>query len=291
MLELERFWRSCMHFGVDIWLFYPRYSVGQALKNVEKAGFKYIEYPYEYFRDYEERELEARVKEIAEVSQSYSVEPYQLHAPYGDLCYQLASSDEKIRERATRKLEEWVRYASILGVSVLVVHFAFTRPHQQLTYVEAARRVAEINVKLARRLSKAGEEYGVKIAFENCVEPWFGASPADVLWLISEVGSEHLGACLDTGHANVNRIDVALAVKQLAHSLIATHLHDNNSRHDQHYPPLMGTIDWKRMMRSFKDINYKYPLIFEIPGNWGRSGDINQLELLKIVAHHLNSLV
>ena len=70
-----------MHFGVDIWLFYPRYSVGQAFESVEKAGFKYIEYPYEYFRDYEERELGTRIKEMAEVAQSYSIEPYQLHAP------------------------------------------------------------------------------------------------------------------------------------------------------------------------------------------------------------------
>jgi len=256
-----------MEFGIDIGIFYPYYSIEQALHLTEEAGFEYIEYPCEYFKDYDEHGLEKHMKEVAKIAEAYSIKPYQLHATYGEINFQLASSEKKVREEATRKIEEWIRYASMLNAPILVIHPAFIRPLQDATYMEATKRIAEINVKLAKRLARTGEEYDVKIAFENCPEPWFGGSPADLLWLISRANSDYIGACLDTGHANINQLDSAQSIRQLSNHLIATHIHDNNARDDQHYLPLMGTIDWKEVMRAFKDISYKYSLIFEVREN------------------------
>ncbi len=280
-----------MDFGVDISIFYPYYSVEEALNAVEKAGFRYIEYPYEYFRNYEEHSLENRVKEIADIAGSFNVKPYQLHAAYGEINFRLGSLDEKSRESAIRETEKWIRYANILDTPVLVVHLAFTRPIQTISYIDAVKRIAKLNLELARRLAKVGEEYNIKIAFENCLEPWFGASPTDLIWLLSEANSEYLGACLDTGHANVNRLNVAEAVRQLRQFLIATHIHDNNARHDQHYPPFIGTIDWREVVAAFKEIRYKYPLIYEVFGNGRRKEGSSQLTLLKIITKFFNNLV
>ena len=134
---------------------------------------------------------------------------------------------------------------------------------------------------------KFAEDHGVKIAFENCLEPWFGGSPADLLWFISNVDSDYIGICLDTGHIHANHLDVGQAIRQVGDHLIATHIHDNNGRHDQHYPPLMGTIDWRKVMKAFREINYKYPLIFEVRGNMEKGKKINQIRLLEKIASYL----
>jgi len=276
-----------MEFGLDIGIFYPSFTIEEALNLTEKSKFRYIEYPYEYFKNHEKSNLEEYMVKISKIAESYSVEPYQLHAIYGEINFQLASVDEKGRKEAINKIEKWIKYSYILNVPVLVVHFAFTRSLQNQTYMKAVERVAQINVKLAKKIAKTAEEYDIKIAFENCLEPWFGGSPADLLWFISNVDSDYIGICLDTGHIHANHLDVGQAIRQVGDHLIATHIHDNNGRHDQHYPPLMGTIDWRKVMKAFREINYKYPLIFEVRGNMEKGKKINQIRLLEKIASYL----
>jgi sugar phosphate isomerase/epimerase len=69
---------------------------------------------------------------------------------------------------------------------------------------------------------------------------------------------------LDVGHANVNKLDPSLFVENLGESLVATHIHDNNGFEDQHLPPLMGSIDWNKLVNAFSKINYRKPLILEV---------------------------
>ena len=204
-----------MEFGIDIVVFYPDYNVEEALRLTEKNGFKYIEYPYEYFKEHENEGLESYVKEVSKLSESYSVKPYQLHAKYGLINFDLASPDEKVREKATRIIEEWIKYANILNTPVLVVHYAFTRALQEKTYMEAVKRVAEINVGLAKRLAKTGEEYSVKITAEQVIIT-SGSSPAILLTLgaLCESGDEIILS--DPGYAcypNFIRFIEAKAVK------------------------------------------------------------------------------
>lgn len=72
-----------------------------------------------------------------------------------------------------------------------------------------------------------------------------------------------IGICLDFGHAHVDG-DVADAIDTVSEHLIATHVHDNRGRADQHLLPFEGTIDWAAALTAVQKIGYDGPFIFEI---------------------------
>lgn len=280
-----------MEFGIDLWLLHPVYEVEDALARAEDEGFSFIEYPYEIFEKVGADDLEGYARRISDYASALSLRPYQLHAEYGEINFELASSDAATRKRALRRLARWVELGSILGVRVLVTHIAFMRPSQEVGYGRALQRLVGLNVSIVKSLARRAEEHGIRIALENPLEPWFGASPLDLLYLVEETDPDIVGVCFDTGHANVNRLDVARAVEQLEGHIIATHIHDNDGRGDNHLPPLMGSIDWRRVMGAFRKAGGS-PLMYEVSGGYPSSRRMadNRLELLKIVTGHLRGL-
>lgn len=70
-------------------------------------------------------------------------------------------------------------------------------------------------------------------------------------------------ACLDVGHANVtheNNIDI---IRTLKGKLKAIHLHDNDGIVDSHEQLGKGNIDFKRIFKSLKKINFDGYVIIE----------------------------
>lgn len=93
------------------------------------------------------------------------------------------------------------------------------------------------------------EEQEVRIAIENVVTP---LSKTDVLRkLVDEYDSDHLGLCLDTGHANLNET-VSGAIRNCGPRLLATHIADNRGKEDDHLVPFQGEIDWYQTYRLLK---------------------------------------
>jgi protein FrlC len=80
---------------------------------------------------------------------------------------------------------------------------------------------------------------------------------ADGLRMIREIGSERLGICLDTGHANVNGEDMGQVVKNLANVPLHIHIDDNNGDNDAHMIPGEGSIDYKPLARALSEIDYQ----------------------------------
>lgn len=129
---------------------------------------------------------------------------------------------------------------------------------------EAVEKTRLANIGFFKEASKQASEHGVEIAVENRLENGYGALPKDLSELLKEVNNDCFGICLDVGHANVNKLDPSSFVESLGESLVATHIHDNNGLEDQHLPPLMGNIDWNKLVNAFLKIGYRKPLILEV---------------------------
>ena len=71
------------------------------------------------------------------------------------------------------------------------------------------------------------------------------------------------GICLDFGHAFLGG-DVADAVETVAEHLIATHVHDNHRRDDEHLVPYLGSIDWDAALMSMQKIGYDGTYLMEL---------------------------
>ena len=75
--------------------------------------------------------------------------------------------------------------------------------------------------------------------------------------MIREIGSERLGICLDTGHANVNGEDLAQAVEMLKGVPLHIHIDDNKGDSDTHAIPGEGSIAFAPFVQALQAINYQ----------------------------------
>ena len=137
-------------------------------------------------------------------------------------------------------------------------------------------------------------EYALKrnlnIAYENMT---YGKCPGyctyidQLVHLIDTYGDDRIGACLDTGHANMVYADQYEAILKLGHRLHCTHINDNLGKDDLHLPPFSGTVKWETVMKALREINYPGVLNLEIglnneaPDDLKDAGAKYSLETLK----------
>jgi fructoselysine 3-epimerase len=80
---------------------------------------------------------------------------------------------------------------------------------------------------------------------------------ADGLRMISEIKSERLGICLDTGHANINGEDLAQVVRTCQGVPFHIHIDDNQGDSDAHVIPGEGSINYKPFVQHSRESTTK----------------------------------
>ena len=171
----------------------------------------------------------------------------------------LASTDPEARAHAVRETEKALHIARRLPVPVLVAHLGIPRTQRSEGAGDsraAARRSMEELLRIA-------EPLGVRIAVE--VIPNELSRAGSIVHFV-EHDLEGAGICLDFGHAHLDG-DVVDAVETVSEHLIATHVHDNRGRSDDHLLPFDGTIDWAGTLLAVQKIGYDGPFTFEIVPN------------------------
>jgi sugar phosphate isomerase/epimerase len=68
---------------------------------------------------------------------------------------------------------------------------------------------------------------------------------------------------MDFGHAFLGG-DVPDAIETAAEHLIATHVHDNHGRGDDHLVPFRGSIDWDAALVTMMKIGYEGTYLLEL---------------------------
>jgi sugar phosphate isomerase/epimerase len=131
-------------------------------------------------------------------------------------------------------------------------------------HLDAARATLDEVLPVAEKL-------GVAIALENIFKPLNTVD--DVLTLIKEFPSPCLGACFDSGHANImehgkndpeciacdrfGKVGVPVpweenVLDRMLPHIVNCHLHDNCAVRDDHDLPGRGSIDWKRVFARLR---------------------------------------
>ena len=177
----------------------------------------------------------------------------------------IASVDPDARARAVGEAERALHIARRLAVPVLVAHLGVPRYQPRDPEIgpqdtrAAARRSIEELMRLAQPL-------GVRVAVE--VLPNELSRAGSLVHFVEEDVklddvAEEAGICLDFGHAHLDG-DVVEAIETVSEHLIATHVHDNAGRSDDHLLPFDGTIDWPSALTAVQKIGYEGPLMLEI---------------------------
>lgn len=107
------------------------------------------------------------------------------------------------------------------------------------------------------RFEKIGEtaaKYGFTIAIENSIFPDHFFSVLD------RFTTPEFGHCFDCGHWNAFLKDQKV-IEKYSERLVATHIHDNDGKHDLHLLPFDGCADWDDIAKKFAGAEFSRKMI------------------------------
>lgn len=153
-------------------------------------------------------------------------------------------------------LAEAIATAQALGADIVKVSMDLIRPRP----VAASRFHPDVMAQIKavasrlRQMAPAAEAAGVKIAVENHCDTF----SEEILWLLDQVDSPLVGACIDTVNALMVMEDPMKAIENLAPRAFTNHFRDDRIEFKRHGFKLTGTalgdgdIDIKRAYEIIK---------------------------------------
>jgi len=255
-----------MKVSTSLNVFNCSFSRHEAIRRCAAAGFQVLDMNYWDLQNEMLRiswnEEEAWAKSIRAYADELGVRFSQMHGPvHGGTFTNLVAG--LTLDSFVGLAERSLRTAAILGIPWVVFHPSDIAKDGKETYQE----ILDFNMDFYHRLLPVLEETGVGIALENgCSVPGYNrffTNAEELAQLVDALDHRLVGACWDTGHAHVQKIDQASAFRILGGRLKATHIHDNNGASDQHLLPYQGTINWTELVGALKEIQYRGDFTYE----------------------------
>jgi sugar phosphate isomerase/epimerase len=252
-------------FGVSTHLYHAQRLCRDHLLEIAAHGFECVEvYSTRTHFDYHNP---AAVADLQQWLAEAGLQLRSIHAPTAEAftggrwsgSLSLASGDPDARARAVSETAKALHIARRIPAAVLVAHLGLPRaqPRDAATGPNDSRAGARRSIE---ELVQVAEPLGVQIAVE--VIPNELSRAGSIVHFV-EQDLEGIGICLDFGHAHLDG-DVVDAVETVSEHLIATHVHDNRGRTDDHLLPFDGTIDWAGTLLAVQKVGYEGPFMFEI---------------------------
>ncbi len=193
------------------------------------------------------------------VLQRCDIFPHTIHTPMSGV--NLASSNKDIRRDGIARVADALRFLGELGGRTAIVH-----PTGIADSAETPYALENVGAKLGyaydsvSELVRVAEQTGVRIALENLPNRSAPDRPLNSMQqlraFITGFPSEHVGLCLDTGHARICSLDPAEQARVASERLYALHIQDVDGYEDCHWVPGSGVIDWSALGTALSDINF-----------------------------------
>lgn len=253
-----------MQFGISTHLFHDQRLDREHLAQIASFGFDEVElFATRSHFDYRDP---AAIETLAGWLAETGLTLRSVHAPITDQfgagdqwapTFSNATADAAKRQAAVEATGAALAIAKRIPFSVLVVHLG--TPESKASAGDNNRAAAGRSVEEICRLA---EPLGVRVALE--VIPNALSTPNELVAMLDrDVESPMAGVCLDFGHAFLGG-DVPDAVETVAEHLIATHVHDNRRRSDDHLVPYRGAIDWDAALMSMQKVGYDGTYMMEL---------------------------
>jgi sugar phosphate isomerase/epimerase len=252
-----------MRFGISTHLYHDRPLEPAHLEQIRGYGFETIELfaTRSHFDYHDESAMAALAGWLAETGLTLN----SVHAPIitgaaggnWGTNYSNAAADKARREAAVAETAAALQIARRVPFEVLVVHLGTPAAKSQ-----AGDNTRASALRSAEEICRLAEPLGVRVAFE-VIPNELSTVASLVTMLESGLDAPHAGICLDFGHAHLMG-DVADAVETAAEHVIATHVHDNRGREDDHLVPYRGTINWDMALMTMQKIGFDATYLLEL---------------------------
>lgn len=247
-----------------------KYPVLEQVERIHRAGFDYLDFNFSDWSDSEKSPFAQEnwrewVQSVRDYSDAHGIRFTQAHGPL----YNVFGEDTPLKRQLDRLSVQSIEAAAIMGIPWIVYH-AGTEPGE----FDAAHiaSLKEKNLRWFAPIVEACEKYNVGLAIENMASAFgkhhgakscYCSNTDDLIDLVDAFGSDRVGICWDTGHANVEHTNQVEDLRKIGKRLKAIHIQDNNGVMDQHLPPYLGNLDWPLLMHTFREIGYEGPFTFE----------------------------
>lgn len=254
------------------------YGFDEGICKMREHGFSGLDYQYfihtdkEFFKQQDE-DFFAAVRAHRAVMEENGITPTQAHAPWAWPSPESQGVDIGVRVAEMKKA---IRGTACLGAKNFVIH-----PFMPTGAVDTdPDYTRSLNRRIfTEELLPLAEELGVTVCLENM--PFEGqvlARPADTLAFVREIGHPNLKMCLDTGHVAVFGLSPAEAVRMIGKEYLAVlHVHDNDGRHDYHWWPCTGVVDWADFTAALAEIGFSGCVSLETEVPQCVTGDIREV--------------
>lgn len=211
------------------------------LKNIEvyrSYGITHIEFSHVTVINEEEA---GRIREFC---RKVGIVPWSIHSEH------LNSPDQNAIDEYFRIQTHCSKIAKALDAKVVVCHIPNLEP-----------RAGDMDrdLKILTQLADITREYELKLAIET--------PPYDyIIQLVDTINRDDVGMNLDTGHTFLEGRNPDEVAEKIGKRLFTTHLQDNFGTNDDHQPPGLGKINWRKLLTALKKIEYNGPLMLELTG-------------------------
>ncbi len=253
-----------MRFGVSTHLYHDRRLEREHLAQIAAYGFDTIELfaTRSHFDYHDDESIERLARWLSETGLTLG----SVHAPItsqfagGDGWapdFSNAAEDTDARAVAVKEAGLALRIAGTIPFETLVVHLG--TPASKASPADNSRASA---VRSLQEICEMAAPRKVRVAAE--VIPNRLSDPAALVSILErDIDARNAGICVDFGHAHLMG-DVADAIEIASEHVIATHVHDNHGREDEHLVPWLGTIDWDVALITMQKIGYAGPYLMEL---------------------------
>ena len=129
---------------------------------------------------------------------------------------------------------------------------------------KSAEITLEGNLRMTEKMLPLLEKHHVKLALENVYGLNYAdshvARAEDIMPIIEKIDHPLVGACIDTGHANIFRLDISEMARIYGKKLFALHVNGNAGK-DEHIIPYTSSgwcekMDYHAFTRTLCEIGY-----------------------------------
>jgi sugar phosphate isomerase/epimerase len=253
-----------MQFGISTHLYHDQKLDRSHLAQVAEYGFERVElFATRSHFDYKDPDA---VATLAQWLEATGLGLHSVHAPITDHfgtgdkwapTYSIAAGDAARRHAAVNEAAAALAIASVIPFKLMVVHLG--TPDAKAEAGDNSRAAATRSIE---EICGIAQPLGVRVALE--VIPNALSTPTALVTMLErDLEAPNAGICLDFGHAFLGG-EVPDAVETVAEHLIATHVHDNHRRNDEHLAPYLGAIDWDAALMSMQKVGFEGTYLMEL---------------------------
>lgn len=228
----------------------------------KKAGFKHIAVNFYEMLGKNDSDWASAVTNIERILNKNDIECIQCHPYY----YDLLISSEIIEDECEYAIKQAIIASAKLGSKWSTLH-----PRSSVSTGFRTSASLEDNKKVFSEYLECALKNGTGIAVENLpifsdvipIMPFYSSDFYDLATFVDIMNDDKCKICWDFGHANLMYYNQAETIEFLGERIVCTHVHNNNGREDQHFPPECGNIKWNEVIPALAKTGYKGALTLE----------------------------